>query len=80
LDSSLPPKSVNIYSRREQNYQKSVFNGNAPATEKQKAYLLNLGATVPEGLTRQQASSLIDNAKAEQQGMKNAMRMPVRVP
>ena len=66
--------------RREQVNQKGVFNGNAPATEKQKAYLNNLGAAVPEGLTRQQASTLIDNAKAEQQEMKNTMRMPVRIP
>jgi hypothetical protein len=65
---------------RGQRSQQVVINGNAPATENQKAYLLNLGAAVPEGLTRQQASILIDTAKAEQRGMKNAMRMPIRIP
>jgi hypothetical protein len=61
-------------------FNQKVVNGNAPATENQKAYLLNLGAAVPEGLTRQQASILIDNAKIEHQSMKKAIRMPIRVP
>lgn len=69
--------TANKYS--EQENQKVVVNGNAPATENQKTYLLNLGTAVPEGLTRQQASALIDTAKAEQQGMKKAIRMPMRI-
>ena len=65
---------------RGQRNQKVVINGNAPATENQKAYLLNLGAAVPDGLTRQQASILIDQAKFEHQSMKNSLRMPIRIP
>ncbi|MFC1781390.1 hypothetical protein ACFLZ8_03945 [Planctomycetota bacterium] len=65
---------------RGQRNQKVVINGNAPATENQKAYLLNLGAAVPENLTKQQASILIDQAKIENQSMKNALRMPIRIP
>jgi hypothetical protein len=64
----------------EQISQKVVVNGNAPATENQKTYLFNLGTAVPEGLTRQQASVLIDTAKAEQQGMRKAIRMPIKIP
>ena len=39
---------------------KQSHNSNPPATEKQIAYLKSLGSTIPEGLTKYQASRLID--------------------
>lgn len=38
-------------------------NGNGQPTPKQIAYLKRLGIEMPEGLTKQQASKLIDEAK-----------------
>ena len=43
---------------------KKVKN-NGPATEKQIAYLENLGVEIQPGLTKQRASELIDEATAE---------------
>ena len=43
--------------------QTRVVNGTMPATEKQIQYLQRLGVEVPEGLTVQQASQMIDDAK-----------------
>ncbi len=37
-------------------------NGDVPATPKQLAYLQRLGINVPAGLSKQQASELIDKA------------------
>lgn len=62
--------------RIEQTRPERSFNGNAPATENQIAYLQDLGVVIPEGLTRQQASKLIDNAKASRQAMKNSVKAP----
>lgn len=39
---------------------------NGPATDKQLEYLRNLGVTIPAGLTKQEASSMIDAALAKQ--------------
>ena len=60
--------------------QERSFNGNAPATEKQKAYLERLGAVIPEDLTRQQASELSDSTKASRQWSTRTIRAPVRIP
>ena len=41
-------------------------NGNgAAATQKQRGYLKDLGVKVPKGLTKHEASKLIEEAKAE---------------
>ena len=65
--------------RMQQIQQKTVINSNMPATENQIGYLKRLGAEIPEGLTRQEASKLIDNRK-EQIGMQKAMEQPIRIP
>ena len=65
--------------RMEQIQQERSFNGSAPATEAQIGYLKRLGAVIPDGLTRSQASKLIDSAKAmrNQTGAKGIhMRIP----
>ena len=49
--------------RMRQTQQKTVIRSDMPATEKQIGYLERLGAQIPEGLTRQQASMLIDEMK-----------------
>jgi hypothetical protein len=64
---------------RMQEHRQTVTNGDWPATENQIAYLRNLGAEIPEGLTRQQASQLIDNIKAAK-GATRAVKLPLRVP
>ena len=43
---------------------KGVVNGDVPATEKQLNYLKVLGVDTDEGLTKQQASNLIDEHSA----------------
>ena len=50
--------------RSEKIREQTVINGIASATESQIGYLKRLGAEIPEGLTKQQASVLINNAKA----------------
>ena len=40
-------------------------NGDEPATGKQIGYLKFLGVQIPEGLTKQQASELIDEAQGK---------------
>lgn len=66
--------------RMEQIRQERNFNGDLPATEKQISFLKNLDATIPENLTRQQASQLIEDTKAAIREMKKLGKMPVRVP
>ena len=66
--------------RMEQMRGETTSNGDTPATENQKAYLERLGAVIPEGLTRQQASKLIDSTKATKQWGKKPIRAPVRIP
>jgi hypothetical protein len=64
----------------EQENQKVVINGDAPATENQKNYLMRLGAAIPENLTRLQASQLIDNTKVTRRWNGRAISVPVRTP
>lgn len=59
--------------------QERSFNGNAPATEAQLAYLRRLGAVIPEGLTRSQASKLIDSTKALR-NQAGVARVHMRIP
>ena len=42
-----------------------IANGEQPATEKQIGYLKSLGVEVSAGLTKKQASGLIDEAQKE---------------
>ena len=65
--------------RMQQIQQKTVINSNMPATENQIGYLKRLGAEIPEGLTRQEASKLIDNRK-EAIAMQKTMEQPMRIP
>jgi len=68
--------------RMEQIRQERGFNGangDALATEKQISYLKSFGAVIPEGLTRQQASQLIDQCKAAKYG-NETVEMSMRVP
>jgi hypothetical protein len=65
--------------RMQQPQQKRVVNGNLAATENQIAYLKRLGAEIPEGLTRQEASQMIDDQK-ERIAMQKAMQQPIRIP
>ena len=65
--------------RMQQIQQKTVMNSNMPATENQIGYLKKLGAKIPEGLTRQEASTLIDDRK-EEIAMQKAVEQPMRIP
>ena len=65
--------------RSQQMQQKKIINSNMPATENQMGYLKRLGAEIPEGLTRQEASRLIDDRK-EKIAMQKAMEQPMRIP
>jgi hypothetical protein len=56
------------------------LNGDTPATENQIGYLKRLGAVIPAGITRQQASELIDRKKAEKEAPIQTIKIPVRVP
>lgn len=66
--------------RMEQIRQERNFNGDLPATEKQVSFLRNLGAAIPENLTRRQASQLIEETKAAIREMDKAGKVPVRMP
>ena len=55
-------------------------NKTAPATEKQLGYLKTLGVTVPEGVTKQQASKLIEDAKAMRGNIKQVITNPITIP
>ena len=66
--------------RMEQIRQERNFNGNAPATAKQVSYLRSFGVAIPDGLTRQQASRLIENAKAAMRQMQNTGNIAITVP
>ena len=48
---------------RIQSSQVSEYSGNEPATEKQLEFLKDLGVEVTPGLTKQEASDLISEAK-----------------
>jgi len=53
-------------------------NGDYPATEKQLAYLKNLGVEADANMTKQQASSLIDEMLAKPKV--SVEKIPARVP
>ena len=65
--------------RMEQIQQERSFNGSAPATPAQLRYLGRLGAAIPEGLTRSQASKLIDSTKAIRDQV-TVPGVPMRIP
>ncbi|GAJ11838.1 unnamed protein product, partial [marine sediment metagenome] len=65
--------------RANQIHKERSFSNDLPATENQIAYLRKLGAVIPEGLGRQEASQLIDNAKAAR-NRATVVKVPVRVP
>ncbi|MCH8073995.1 MAG: hypothetical protein IIA09_18855 [Proteobacteria bacterium] len=54
-----------MFARRDDARRVSLSNGDRSASEKQVKYLKRLGVTIPEGLTRKQASNLIDEAKLD---------------
>jgi hypothetical protein len=51
-----------------------------PATEKQISFLESFCVPIPVGLTRKQASNLIENAKAAVEVDNKAYKVPVRMP
>lgn len=65
--------------RAQQPQQKRVINGDMPATENQIRYMKYLGLEIPENLTRQQASKLIDEGK-EKKDMQKSLEQPIRIP
>lgn len=66
--------------RADQMRQERSANRNGPATENQIGYLKRLGATIPEGLTVQQASELIDRMKAQKEEAVEVVKIPARIP
>ena len=65
--------------RAEKFQKKKVYNSNGPATDKQIAYLKKLGVPIPENVTRQQASDLIDQAQQWKNDVKQALKNPIRI-
>jgi hypothetical protein len=59
--------------------QKKVYNSDSPATDKQIDYLKKLGVHIPEQVTRQQASDLIDQAQQWKSDVKQALKNPIRI-
>lgn len=51
-----------------------------PATDKQISFLESFGVPIPVGLTRKQASNLIENAKAAVEIGTKAGKVPIRMP
>jgi len=64
--------------RMQQIESKKVINGSLAATENQIAFLKRLGVEITPGLTRQEASELIDDRK-EKLALQKAMQQPVRI-
>lgn len=60
--------------------QQKKYNSNSPATEKQIAYMNKLGLTIPEGLTVQQASKMIDDFKNSPEENEEVFEVPIRIP
>ena len=60
--------------------QEKNSNGNISATENQIGFLKRLGAEIPEGLTKQQASKLIDATLADRKHGIDAIETPMRIP
>lgn len=65
--------------RMQQIESKKVINGSLAATENQIAYLKRLGVEFTPGLTRQEASELIDDRK-EKLALQKAIQQPIRIP
>ena len=61
-------------------FPKKVYNSDSPATDKQIEYLKKLGVHIPEQVTRQQASDLIDQAQQWKNEVKQALKNPIRIP
>jgi hypothetical protein len=59
--------------------KKKVYNSDSPATDKQIEYLKKLGAHIPEQVTRQQASDLIDQAQQWKSDIKQTLKNPIRI-
>ena len=57
-----------------------VGTGAFPATEGQISYLKWLGIETTDGITRQEASKLIDEAKTKKADTENPVRIPMRLP
>lgn len=66
--------------RMEQIHEERSFNGNVPATDNQIGYLRRLGAEIPEGLTKKQASKLIEATLAGKKQGINIIEAPIRIP
>ena len=62
--------------------QKNRFapTGAFPATEGQISYLKWLGIEAADGITRQEASKLIDEAKTKKTDTDNPVKIPMRLP
>jgi len=65
--------------RMQQIQQRKPSNGATPATEKQIQYMKRLDVEIPDGLTIQNASRLIDEAK-DRSDMREALEFPMRIP
>ena len=60
--------------------QNKSYSSNSPATDKQLGYLKQLGVAVSEGLTKSQASKLIEDTKAMRSDIKQAITQPIQIP
>ena len=60
--------------------QHKSYNGNYPATENQIAYLKWLNAEIPEGLTKRQASQLIDDLTKSSEQSEEIVGEPIKLP
>jgi hypothetical protein len=66
--------------RVEQMKEDKSFNGDLPATDKQKSFLEKLGAVIPqEGLTRKKASEIIENTKKLRASLQKAIKKPIEI-
>ncbi len=57
-----------------------VGTGAFPATEGQLSYLKSLGIKETDGINRQEASKLIDEAKSKKVNTETPVRIPMRLP
>ena len=60
--------------------QTKSYNSDYPATENQIAYLKRLGSKIPEGLTKRQASKMIDDFKNPSEESEDVFEVPIRIP
>jgi len=66
--------------RMEHMHEERNFSGNVSATDNQIGYLRRLGVEIPEGLTKKQASKLIDATLAGKKQGISVIEAPVRIP